>query len=99
MNWLTEWFKSQCNGDWEHENQIQIYTVDNPGWVVKIDLRNTMLEKLEVEYKLVEKDENDWYGFSIKNAVYDGAGDLDKLELLINKFREIVETTTKDTIQ
>lgn len=95
INWLTGWFQKNCDGDWEHENQIQIYTVDNPGWVVRIDLKETPLEGVEIEYKFVEHSENDWYGFSVKNSVYDAGGDLSKLEFLITSFREIVERAAK----
>lgn len=41
---LQEWFKSQCNGDWEHSLGVSITTCDNPGWWVKIDLAGTSLE-------------------------------------------------------
>ncbi len=91
IEWISEWFASNCDGDWEHENQIKIYTVDNPGWVVRIDLRNTRLENLELDYSLVENDENDWYGISIENAIFDGSGDLSKLFFLLSKFKEIAE--------
>lgn len=32
FEWLQKWYKSQCDGDWEHEYGIKIETVDNPGW-------------------------------------------------------------------
>lgn len=41
---LQKWFKSQCNGDWEHHHGISITSCDNPGWWVKIDLTGTPLE-------------------------------------------------------
>ena len=49
INWISTWFASQCDGDWEHENQIRIETLDNPGWDIVIDLSGTefrMLAKL-----------------------------------------------------
>lgn len=91
INWISEWFKSNCDGDWEHESQIQIYTLDNPGWVVKIDLLNTSLEDLKVDYKLIENAPNDWYGISIKNSTFEGSGDLNKLYFLLEQFKKIVE--------
>ena len=30
---LQKWYKSQCNGDWEHSFGIKIETLDNPGWI------------------------------------------------------------------
>jgi len=38
VKWLEKWFKSQCDGDWEHECGINITTSDNPGWIVEIDV-------------------------------------------------------------
>lgn len=38
---LERWYIEQCNGDWEHEFGIKIDTLDNPGWMIKIDLADT----------------------------------------------------------
>lgn len=40
---ICNWFSSQCDGDWEHEYGIKIETVDNPGWVITIDITYTSL--------------------------------------------------------
>ena len=29
---LEKWFFSHCDIDWEHDNRIEIYNLDNPGW-------------------------------------------------------------------
>jgi len=42
--WIQKWYKSQCNGDWEHEYGVKIETVDNSGWYVTINLMDTNLE-------------------------------------------------------
>ena len=44
FEWLQNWFKSQCDGDWEHEYGVKIETVDNPGWYVVINLTGTECE-------------------------------------------------------
>jgi hypothetical protein len=41
MNALQEWYALMCDGDWEHSFGIRIDTVDNPGWVVSIDIIET----------------------------------------------------------
>lgn len=41
---LSNWYAEQCNGDWEHTWGIKIETLDNPGWEISIDLRETGLE-------------------------------------------------------
>lgn len=89
--WIQNWFLSNCDGNWEHENIINIQTLDNPGWDISIDLNYTGLEQLTIESGLIENAEDDWYTYEIKNAVYSAAGDPNKLEFLLLKFKEIVE--------
>ena len=38
-----EWFRSQCDGEWEHDNRIKIETLDNPGWDVWINFDYSQL--------------------------------------------------------
>jgi len=44
MSWLTRWYATECNGDWEHQSGIRITTIDNPGWNVNINLYGTLLD-------------------------------------------------------
>ncbi len=48
---LQEWYKAQCDGDWEHQNGVRIETLDNPGWKVTINLDKTALA--QKEFKLI----------------------------------------------
>jgi Immunity protein 53 len=89
IEWLQEWYKQQCNGDWEHEYGIIIKTIDNPGWSVEIELKNTKLENLLIPYTLTEKSENDWMGFSVKDNTFTGAGDPGKLLAILELFKSI----------
>ncbi len=99
FKWLTNWFMSNCNGDWEHENQIKIYTVDNPGWSIQIDLTGSSLESVETDYFRVENGSSDWYGFKFHDGKYSAAGDLSKLEFLLEIFKKNVEDIDKSTPQ
>ena len=92
LTWLQNWYQIQCDGEWEHEYGIKIYTLDNPGWGIKIDLIGTNLEKIQIDYKLVEKAEHDWFGYSVKDSVFDGGGDGKKLDTLITIFKGLVES-------
>lgn len=40
---LQEWYAQMCDGDWEHSFGIKMDTVDNPGWIVSIDIVGTSL--------------------------------------------------------
>ena len=35
---LQKWYRSQCNGEWEHAEGISIGTLDNPGWSIEVSL-------------------------------------------------------------
>ncbi len=41
---LQLWYDQHCDGDWEHSYGVSIETMDNPGWMVKINLTDTLLE-------------------------------------------------------
>lgn len=40
---LQRWYLSNCNNEWEHAFGVHIDTLDNPGWIVRIDLMDTPL--------------------------------------------------------
>lgn len=43
LRFLQDWYLSQCDGDWEHQLGIDIGTIDNPGWTVKVSLSDYLL--------------------------------------------------------
>lgn len=47
LQWVQNWYQSQCDGDWEHEYGIMIETVDNPGWYLTVNLIGTECENFE----------------------------------------------------
>jgi len=95
LEWFQNWYQSQCNGDWEHTFGVKINTIDNPGWSIEVNLEETEFENVVIEYKLVEKSENDWYGLSVENSLFKGVGDPSKLNLILEKFKEIIENGSK----
>ncbi|MBL0319045.1 MAG: hypothetical protein IPP74_07130 [Alphaproteobacteria bacterium] len=69
----------------------KLYTVDNPGWRLQVELVGTKLENLNIERESYEISETDWYTFIIKDKKFDAAGDPSKLEILIENFKRIVD--------
>ena len=55
INWITDWFTSNCDGDWEHQSGITITTIDNPGWSVTVDIEGTVLERASFSRVEIEK--------------------------------------------
>ncbi|MEJ6791253.1 MAG: immunity 53 family protein [Lacinutrix sp.] len=90
-DWIQNWFKNNCDGDWEHGNGIQITTIDNPGWDVEIDISNTSLTNIEIPWILNENSKQDWYAVKIENQVFNASGDFGKLTFLLGLFKEMIE--------
>lgn len=90
IKWLEEWYKSQCDGEWEHLYGVKIETLDNPGWFVTIDLADTELEDKNYDgYQLInEEDDDDWITCHLKNGRFEGFGGPSKLEEIILRFKE-----------
>ena len=57
---LQDWYLAQCDGTWEHDHGIRVETLDNPGWMVEVDLTGTDLENAPFEDFVVERLDEDW---------------------------------------
>lgn len=71
---LQNWYCQYCDGDWEHNENINIHTIDNPGWRVTIDLEGTHCENKS--FKKIEKEvsKDNWYHCFIRDGKFEGAG-------------------------
>lgn len=59
LDFILMWYSIHCNDEWEHQFGISINTLDNPGWVCRIDLIGTVLENASFDCVLDgETDEN-----------------------------------------
>jgi hypothetical protein len=92
---LVSWYASYCDGDWEHSYGVKIETLDNPGWIVKIDLADTELENIHIEYSRQDRSETDWVDYKVVARKFDGAGGVGNLEEIIEIFLKIAESAEK----
>ena len=86
--WLSEWYKSNCDGDWEHYYGIKIDTLDNPGWKLDIDLVDTYLEDVQFNTVQIYVDDLNWIHCSVVDGIFRGRGSTDKLEEILKIFRQ-----------
>ena len=91
FKWLEDWYKSNCNGDWEHCYGISIGTMDNPGWHVKIEFCETDLEGKIFKNIEINKGDNNWINCKVEDDVFHGMGDSNKLEQIIEIFKDFAE--------
>ncbi|RIY35294.1 hypothetical protein CKY20_10870 [Capnocytophaga canis] len=95
VDWLQEWTKSQVDGDWEHEQGVSISMLDNPGWILRVDISNYG-DFLTVSKPLGRDNDEDWIDFEIKiiakTYVYiEIFGDINKLNKILYSFKAIIE--------
>jgi hypothetical protein len=89
---LQYWFRSECDGVWEHGSAVQISTLDNPGWSVTIDLAGTTVEgrKFEPVRLGIGKDavegSDDWLYCRVENKKFEGRGGPHKLSEILDIF-------------
>ena len=93
LDWLTDWYASNCNQDWEHTYGISIATLDNPGWSIEIDLIDTQLEGRQLSEISMKNSDIDWYNISSTGKRFTGYGDGKKLNLLILKLKPLTNLT------
>ncbi|OZV66877.1 immunity 53 family protein [Winogradskyella aurantia] len=91
LDWIQNWFKDNCDGEWEKNDIIQITTLDHPGWEVEIDISKTSVANLEIKWILNEINRQDWYGVKVENQKFLAAGDTGKLTFLLNLFRQMID--------
>ena len=87
FEYIQSWYRDQVNGEWEHTSGVTIESLDNPGWMVSIDLIGTPLEDREMAAVREERSESDWITCEVDHNQFRGGGDAAKLGLLLEVFR------------
>jgi hypothetical protein len=57
---LENWYREQCDGEWEHASGIRIETLDNPGWSLVVDLTGTKADGVSLEHQVDDTGNPDW---------------------------------------
>ena len=91
---LQDWYRDQCNEDWEHSFGVKIDTLDNPGWMLKIDLIETALERKAFESRdRGDSDvDSDWIACKVEANQFVGYGGADNLSELLRTFLNWAES-------
>lgn len=90
--WLQNWYLSQCNDLWEHAYGIRISTVDNPGWRLTVDLKDTDYESASFTPLSIERDDDNWIQCWIKNKAFEAAGGPLNLSEMVEQFQLFIES-------
>lgn len=87
LDWIQNWYYKQCDGDWEHDTNFTIETIDNPGWSVFINLEGTNLENKIFHEKSIEIDNENWVYCRVENNQFKGTCGPQNLTELLKIFR------------
>ncbi len=94
---LQRWYLSQCNGDWEHSWGVKIETLDNPGWMLSVNLEETNLDGrtfTAIERGLgKERSNQDWMSCSVAGNEFKGACGPEKLAEVIAPILGVLHNT------
>ena len=80
---LQRWYHANCNDVWEHSYGVEIKTLDNPGWTIRISLLDTSLESRSFARVEVGEDDSNyddegnqigpWWICWVENGVWNAA--------------------------
>ena len=87
LAWLQRWYARHCDGDWEHSFGIDITTLDNPGWRVRINLAGTALEDQPFAPVTRETSEHEWLNCRVQEKVFECACGAYQLGAILEVFR------------
>jgi hypothetical protein len=98
---LQLWYSRQCDGDWEHDLGVRIESLDNPGWLVRIDLKGTHLDGRDFQpielglgrWSSTDRhpSSTDWHRIWLEDHKFQGAGDPSKLAFILKTFLDWAE--------
>lgn len=92
LQWLQEWLLQNCNMDSsDHDYDISIETIDNPGWIISIQLQDTILENQVFEKVVIQREvEDDWLQCKVEYKVFKAGCGPRNLEEVISIFKSWV---------
>lgn len=97
IKWLQDWYSSNCDGEWEHENLVKIQSLDNPGWLLEIEILNITSITPIKKWELFEVSEQNWIGYDVEEHKFTASGDSTKLEAMIKIFKILIEKGEVDS--
>lgn len=99
LTWLTEWFAKQCDGEWESDFGVSIETVNNPGWMVKVDLDGTGLDPSSFQSIASQRTPSNWIECKVEDGAWMGGAGMSNLDEVIGIFRAWVEGSKRPAMK
>ena len=71
--WFQNWCKIHDDKGWKYAMRVQLATLDNPGWSLKVNLEKTILENQKFQKIRIDRTDNDWIFCAIKENRFEVA--------------------------
>lgn len=91
LDWVQDWFTNQCDGMWEHGYGVRVNMISEPGWHVRIELRNTPWAEKKTELVREKLPTGEIVYYEVKNGYFEAKGGISTLEILLNIFKKWIE--------
>jgi hypothetical protein len=98
VEFLQTWYRAQSNGHWECSHGITVESLNNPGWIVTIDLEGTPLENRAMPSVAREISQRDWMVCEVDHNQFRGQGDPEKLVSILEIFQAWAESAPTATM-
>lgn len=85
---LQDWYAENCGDDWEEEYGVTMHTTSNAGWLISIDLIQTIMEDVEFADISVHRSGNNWYSSQVLGAKFEGSCGPGNLSEILELFLE-----------
>ncbi|HEV2569039.1 immunity 53 family protein [Sphingomonas sp.] len=95
LDWLQDFYRSLCNGDWEHGYGFSIENIDNPGWHFRFETTDTFLDGRPFAPVAHDRSHEDWVNCRLDGSRWEGFGGPLNLVELLAYFREWAEAELK----
>lgn len=91
VQYLLDWYANNCNGDWGHEYGIKISTIDNPGWLIQVNLSETDISGRVMEPCTWEPEHGRWVRSWSNGEEFNVVCDVHSFDVAIGEFQKFAE--------
>lgn len=95
LKWVLTWYYNQFHDNWKLAGSIAIQTFDNPGWDLKLCLKQTELQDQSFQEITIDRAEHDWVRCYVEDRTFNGIGGPFNLPEIFGIFRNWTENYQK----
>lgn len=91
FDWVQRWYVDHVDGDWEHQDGVEIATLDNRGWSLRTDIAEPELSGRAFDAVTIERSGRDRVHARVRNGKFEALGGPGNLSEMLACFRRWAE--------